>query len=135
MNIFSILYDVIHYKRGDVLETIEDEKELSIYMLQRWLSMYSPEFANIVNCSSNVLWRGLDNKQQWYKLFLTVIPKSSVKRFAYLKKNTKAKKEKEVDDEYTGYLAEHLEVSQREVKELIKQEELTTKDLKKLLGE
>jgi len=122
MVIFKILDDIIKHKKGIIFENSEAEQEFSPYLTQRWLSMHSNDFAMIVNNSTNILWRGLDNNEIWYKLFMTVIPKTYNKQIKYLKKTAKKKKTEKEDD--TKCIAENMELSQREVRAMTELKEL-----------
>jgi len=135
MNIFDLIQDVLRDKKGDVFEDIEQEKEFSPYLLQRWLSMYSPSFAILLNETVNCYWKAFETKQEWYKYFIAIVPKSSFKRIQYIKKEKKEAKKKGVDEEYIQYLSERLELSQREIKDYIETKCFTNKELKKILGE
>jgi len=125
MNIFDSLKDILYQKNGDLLTTFEDEQEFQPYMIQRWLSMYSPEMAKLVNLTFNRFYNAYDNKQEWYKAFLGIVPRSSFKMIKYIKKkgkeepvnNDKQKKYEQV----VQYLARTHEISKREVDIYIKE--------------
>lgn len=132
--IFDFLQDIIAKKKGDLLNDIDNESALSPYMLQRWLSMYSIGYNSILNNTSNRLYPAIQTKQQWYKLFLTLIPKTRFKRIYYIRKT----KEKETEDKKDNkqvieFLAKQQKLSQREVADYIQMIGLDVKDLKKKL--
>ena len=129
MNIFEILKDIISDKRNRLADDIEDEKDFQPYLVQRWLSMYSPHFSYLVNESTNRLWKVMDTKQDWYKLFLSVIPKQSNKRISYIKKAPK--KGKKNDKDYVKIMASHLEISERECKMYLESGFIDQKQIKK----
>jgi len=133
MNIFEQLADIITKKQNRLASNVEDESEFVPYMTQRWLSMYSPQFAKILNASSNVLWRAMDDKQMWYKFFTSVVPKDHNKRIRYFKKAQKGNK-KAPDSELVEHLANSLELSRREIKIYIEQGSINLKEVKKRLN-
>lgn len=135
MLLFKILNDVIEKKKGNAIQNMDDETEFSPFMCQRYLSMFSTDFAEIVNGSSNLLWKVMNNnKRTWYNFFLGVIPKTRFRMIEYIKKEKKSTK-KGIEKEYIEHLSNRLEISQREVIRYIEQEGLTNTQLKKLLGE
>ena len=65
MTIFDFLSSVLTSKKYIELDT-ECEKEFNLYMMNRWLSMYSPDVASLINATTNQWWSIFDNKQQQY---------------------------------------------------------------------
>jgi hypothetical protein len=135
MLIFEFLSDIISKKSGTTLEDSEREKEFIPFLIQRWLSMYSTEFVYILNCSTNSFWRVFKDKQDWYKYFLCMIPRSSNRGIKYIKKVKKEHTTKGVDKDKIQFLAERLELSQREISQYVQAEQLTNAKLEKLIGE
>jgi len=133
MNVFDQLRDIITDKKNKLSEDCDIEKEFVPYMIQRWLSFYSPQFAQIVNQSSNVLWKAIDEKQMWYKLFTGIIPKSKNKSIRYIKKNKEEKSNVTIDKDMVKYLAERFELSEKEVKSYLDSGIVDIKLLKKQL--
>lgn len=131
MNIFDQLKDIISYKKNILSKDVDSEKDFTPYMVQRWLSFHSKEFANILNHSTNFLWQTIDEKQIWYKFFLGIIPKSKFKNIKYIKK-VKENKQKDNTD-IVDYLAYATELSKREIKEYINSPYVNDKMLKKQL--
>ena len=135
MDIFTQLRDIISDKKNLLIKDIDTEKEFLPYMTQRWLSFHSIQFAQILNLSSNVLWKAFDDKQLYYKLFLGIIPKSRFKNIKYIKKEkteTKTKKFK-YDEEMVVYIAERFELSRREVRQYFDCGDIDLKHLKSQL--
>lgn len=131
MMIFDIL-KVILEKRQDLLdEDLEDLKEFNPYMIQRWLSMYSSDMAKLLNSTSNTAWKVLENKEEWYKFYMAVIPKSKNKKINYIKKIAK-EKAKSLDTELIEHVAKMYEISKKEAKEYIEFGEVDIKLLKKV---
>jgi hypothetical protein len=133
MNIFDQIRDIVCDKQNKLAEDVEMEKEFVPYMMQRWLSFYSDQFAQMMNGSVNVLWKGLDEKQMWYKLFTGIIPRSKFKNIKYIKKNKEAKVKAKLDIEMITYLAESLEMSRKEVRQYLESGTVDVKLLKKQL--
>ncbi len=133
MNIFDHLHDIISDKTNKLSEDCELEKEFSPFMTQRWLSFYSNGFAQLLNNSSNLLWRSFDNKQIWYKFFLGIIPKNRFRNIKYIKKDNTIKTKTKPNDEVVSYLAERCELSQREIKQYLQLNVIDIKLLKKQL--
>lgn len=134
MQLFDQLFDIIHDKQTKLAEDLEDENEFQPYLIQRWLSMYSPLFAKLLNSSTNVLWKALDDKQIWYKMFSAVIPQSQRKKIVYIKKDQQKKKQLKIDREVVKLLADNLELSQREVEIYLDMSNTDIKKLKKQMG-
>lgn len=133
MTIFDQLRDIISEKRNKISEDVEMEKEFVPYMAQRWLSFYSNPFALMLNSSTNRLWRGVEDKATWYKLFTGVIPRSKFRSIRYIKKNKEAKINVKIDKEMITYLAERFEISRKEVNSYLESGVVDVKLLKKQL--
>ena len=118
-NIFSFIDDILYHKRGDLIRTAEDESEFSPYMINRWLSMHSPEMAEMINLIGNKI--NIQSKQQYYKHLVAVIPKQKRQRIKYIRKMKAAEKTDEPDELLVARLAKKLQISQREVSTYIKQ--------------
>jgi len=116
MNFFDFINDILYKKSGVLLDKKELESEFQPYLIQRWISMHSKINARILNATTNRLYKGVDNKQHWYKLFLNVIPKSAFKRFKYIKKAVvKDKSKNENMESAIEMIANSKQISKREV--------------------
>lgn len=133
MNIFDQLRDIIVDKQTKLEEDVETEKEFVPYMTQRWLSFYSNQFAQIVNSSTNVLWKSIEDKQTWYKLFTGIIPRSRFRGIKYIKKNKEGKAKLKLDKEMVTYLAQRFEMSESQIREYLESGAVDVKLLKKQL--
>lgn len=133
MNIFDQLKDIISDKQNKLEEDCEQEKEFIPYMTQRWVSFYSPQFAQIMNYSVNVMWKAIDDKQLWYKLFIGVIPRSRFRSIKYIKKNKDESVKVKLDKEIVTYLAERFELSKKEIQVYLESGTVDIKLLKKQL--
>lgn len=132
MNLFEQLKDIIQYKKNKISDDVESEKEFTPYMIQRWLSFHSPQFAQILNHSTNTMWQAVDEKTIWYKFFTGVIPKSRFRNIKYIKKN-KENAQVKINTEIIDYLAERFELPKSEITHYIESGLVDVKSLKKQL--
>ena len=134
MNIFETLADIICHKKNRLADNIEDETEFLPYIVQRWLSMHSNVNAEIMNVSTNRMWKSLGNdKQLWYQFYTAIIPRSSNKNFRYIKKAEKTK-ERKIDDAFLTLLANRFELSKREIKLYIEDGKIDISKFKKSIN-
>ena len=117
LNIFEILNDIIVTKKGNLLDNVEDEDQFIPFIVCRWLSVYSPEYAQIINETTNKHYNVFDTKKEWYEYLIKVLPKGSPGRIHYIKKE----KRKELNnfDEIVKFLAKRFEISRREVEQYL----------------
>jgi hypothetical protein len=114
--LFEYVKDLTTYKKGNL--PLEDYIP---YLINRWLSFISPQICIAINESVNCL--GNISKDQHYKLLLKLYPKSKVPFIKYIKK---IKEEKTKEDDKTTLLASNMEMSEREVKQLLELKEQLT---------
>jgi len=110
--LFDTLNDILISKKGDQLDNIDNEKEYSGYLINRWLSMYSPNLAIIINETVNKYYNNFITKKEHYKFLCKIIPNSSRKKIEYFKKD---KAENQIDDKIIGFLAKNMQLSKREI--------------------
>lgn len=110
--LFDTLNDILIYKKGDQLDNIDNEKEYSGYLINRWLSMYSPNLAIIINETVNKYYNNFITKKDHYRFLCKVIPNSPRKKIEYFKKD---KAENQIDDKIIGFLAKNMQLSKREI--------------------
>ena len=133
MTLFDVLSDVMFLKRGDQFQTVENETEVAPYMLNRWISMYSPKCAVLVNETNNRLWSVFQNKRDWYRFNLTLIPRNRFAKIEYIKKAAKEKSTTKSDDEQIyRILAKNLEISVREVKSYVTDNGIDISSMRKM---
>jgi hypothetical protein len=113
-NIFNYI-DSILYKKSLKDSNVEFAPQYNSYLINRWISMYSIDMANIINSTSNV-YGAVMSKEEHYKLLYNLISKCSKKKINYIKK---PKQSEDTCLEDINELSEVLELSKREVKELI----------------
>jgi len=114
VTIFDCLNDILFTKRGKLLKNVDEETDFNQYMINRWVSMYSPSMAVVINSTTNWLYSVFETKQQYYKFVSRVLPRVSFKRIHYIKKKKPEETAKEIDN--IELLAKRLELSKREIK-------------------
>jgi len=137
MILFDVLSDILFFKKGDQLQSIESEAEVSPFMLNRWISMHSTKSATLVNATSNRYWSVLSNKLDWYRFSLTLFPRNRYTKIEYIKKATKEsskeKTERNEEEKIYQILARNLELSVREVKSYVEDGSIDLTPLRKIL--
>ena len=92
------------------------------YIINRWISMYSPEMATVINNTGNWLYSVFDNNHNDYFKFLQrFLPSMQNKRIYYIKKEKKNPHE-EGEDNNIKLLSNNLELCEREIKLLLEYE-------------
>ncbi len=134
MTIFDFLQDIIAKKKGNLLDDIDNEIVFQPYMINRWLSMHSLRFHELSNII-NRLYPVFNQKKDWYKLFLTLIPRERFRKIYYISK-TKEKEAKisEENGKVIAFLAKNMQLSQREVRMYVEISGLNLKEFKKKIG-
>lgn len=109
MTIFNYLEDIVVHKKGNL-----PLEQYVPFLIGRWLSFINPTIATFINTTnSGVL---LENKEMHYKVMITAFPKlARCPRIQYIKKV----KEEANEDLHISFLANDLEISKREAKELL----------------
>jgi hypothetical protein len=111
--IFDYINSILYKNKLD--EKIHPStSEYNPYIINRWLSMYSPDVANIINSTVNVYGTVLE-KQEHYEFLFNLLGKCKNKKINYIKK---VKKDNKVEDDIKE-LCDMYEISEREVKEMI----------------
>lgn len=120
MTIFDQI-KTIAFTKGHV-DVMQTDQPVSPYMLQRWLSMYSPQMARLINATSNQHWDPLASDPQMFVNLLEVaVPKLQFKRISYIKKPINEKSE-DTDAPTVEAVANLLFISQREARQYIEQD-------------
>jgi len=115
MIIFDYINDILHTKKKTLLTTEEEEAEFQPFILNRWLSMYSPAIAKTCNILNKYL-SIFNTKKELYILFHALFDKQPSRRINYFKRK---KTESTVSDNHTDLIAKNMEISQREIKNYI----------------
>jgi hypothetical protein len=113
MTIFDCLNAILFDK--DKSNFYAEESDFNMFMVNRWITMYSPDMAKIINETSNKYIQTLTTKEAQFEFLFNLIPKLKRKHLSYIKR----KKETSSNDEdinYVEMIANKLEISQREVK-------------------
>jgi hypothetical protein len=110
MTIFDYLKDITVNKKGDMpLEAYPP------FLINRWMSFISPSSCLAINESVNTL--GNIDKSIHYKLLISCFPKQKYNpKINYIKK---VKQEKDEKDDKISILAKSLELSQKEVEQML----------------
>lgn len=119
LTIFDHINAALFTKDKSIIENSEEENALSPFMLNRWISMYSSDLANIVNTTSNKYITKM-SKREFFDFITAVFPKVKFKRITYIKKTaSKSKTDKdEEEQENNTRIARILECSTREIEEM-----------------
>lgn len=111
MTIFDFISGILFSKKKDLLKTVDEESEFSPFLVNRWLSMYSPQIAILCNDLNKYL--GIfENKKELYSLFLNTFPKQPYKKIQYFKR---IKQEQEENYDILSKIAITKELSLREI--------------------
>ena len=129
MTIFNFINDILFKKRGDLLDNIDSESEYNPYMVNRWISMYSPDCATIINNTANWLYPIFESKTEQYKFLVDILPSRGRKRITYFKKNKPDFKSSHAN--IISILATNLELSKREINDYIETGIIDISKLKK----
>ena len=114
MTIFDHLNDLLFTKEHN-LSNVDDEQEYNQYMVNRWISMYSPNMATFINNTTNWLYPIMEEKSFHYNFLHKIAPQVKRKHIPYIKKSTE--KQEEIDN--IELIAQKLELSKREIKYLL----------------
>ena len=112
MTVFDYISDILFTKKKNSLTTVDQESEFQPFILNRWLSMYSPDTAKVSNILNKYL-SVFESKKDLYSFFVALFPKVPYKKISYFKKN-KDKQEK-FDDEIITKISNNKEISKREI--------------------
>jgi hypothetical protein len=112
MTIFDYLNDILFTKKEKSFQNVEDEGDFQPFLVNRWISMYSPELSYLINESSNKYHSVFTDKRDLFRFIKVIIPKMKRKRINYIKK---VKKDTEDIQESIDLLARNLEISKKEI--------------------
>jgi|TARA_R110000744_G_scaffold51073_1_gene110182 DNA polymerase II small subunit/DNA polymerase delta subunit B len=110
--IFDYLRDLLFTKDGKSMSNIDDEDGYNTYMINRWVSMYSPSIAILINETTNRYWSLFSKKRDCYNFLHKMLPQVPNRRIYYIKKQ---KMDKSQDMEIIGMIAKNMELSKREI--------------------
>lgn len=113
-NIFDYLKEVLFSKKRELLNLNQETHTYQPYMLQRWCSMASTDATLIINETTN-RWAHLHtDKNMFYKVLHSALPKHKFKKVAYIKKAAKSSDTDNIKD-----MSNTLELSHREVRDYL----------------
>jgi hypothetical protein len=113
VTIFDYISNILFSKKENCFSTLDDEKQFSPYLINRWLSMYGK--STITACDlTNKYSQVFSNKADCYKFLSAVFPKVPQKKIDYIKK-----KKSDEEDKELALLAKNKELSTREIKNYI----------------
>ena len=116
--IFDFLNDILFSKKKEAFRSVDDNKAFSPFLLNRWISMYSPGMALVVNNIGKYI-SLFDDKVDLYNFFVAVIPKMPRKNINYIKKIKDNVKTKNDESDFVALLSKKHEISKREIKEYL----------------
>jgi hypothetical protein len=110
VTIFDYISNILFTKKENCFSTLDDEKQFSPYLINRWLSMYGK--STVTACdTANKYSQIFSNKSDCYKFMSAIFPKMSQKKIEYIKK-----KKSEEENTELSLIAKNKELSTREVK-------------------
>lgn len=112
MTIFDTISCILYSKNKDCISNADDESAFNPYMVNRWVSMHSPELANFVNETTNKYSTVFNSRKELFDFYVSILPRAKFKKIDYIKKAVKEKDEKS----NTSLRARSREVSTREIK-------------------
>jgi len=86
LNIFDLLNNILFDKKEVVLSELNDDKNISVYMLNRWISMLDKNAAQIINSTTNRYFSIFETKQDAINFLQGILPKYKNQRINYIKK-------------------------------------------------
>jgi hypothetical protein len=114
---FDILSNILFFKKKNCFKVEEDEKHFSPFIINRWVSMYSPSLAKQANITNKYL--GIfETKYQAYTFFLSFFDKVQSKKINYIKRKKEDNSNNEQND-ITLQLSKNFEISSREIRNYI----------------
>ena len=113
ITIFDYINDVLFFKQKNLLQNVDDSDSFNPYLVNRWVSMYSPECAVVINSTVNWLYPIFNTSQAQYSFLVDILPRMSRRRINYIKK--KKTSSSEISRETIELLARNLELSEREI--------------------
>jgi len=125
MTIFDFISNILFTKKEKSIDNVDNESAFSPFLVNRWLSMHSPNVAIISNLINKYI--GLyDDKNMIYALFYALFPRCPFKKINYFKK-TKDTLETNKDLDIIKKVAFAKELSIREIKEYVDLNDSLTK--------
>ena len=111
MTIFDYISSILFTKNKLTAATIDTENEFVPYLVNRWISMYSPSCARLSNEINRYL--GTLSKSELYSLCMSVFGRVPNKKINYFKRQ---KDEEKDSEDLIKKVALARELSSREIK-------------------
>lgn len=89
MTIFDHIQTLAFTKRKGKDLNVEDLNQFNVYMMNRWLSFYSPAICSFINETLNNMHISSFTTLDQYNFYFSVFPKIKFKRLSYVKKDKK----------------------------------------------
>ena len=117
---FFLLLKTIFTK--DDCDVVPCAENFNVYLAARYISFYHPSLCEVLNESINKykINAMFNDSEEGYKFLKGLIPKLPYRHIKYIKKESvKKQREKEISDEVIAKIANYLEISQREVRNIL----------------
>lgn len=118
---FFILLKSIFDKSKVDIEPSNDN--FNLYLAMRYISFYNPAFCQLMNETANMfkINTHFSSPADGYNFLKALLPKTPYKKIKYVKKqSSKNQIEKNISNETLLKIANHLEISTKEVRNLLK---------------
>ena len=115
---FPLLKSIFTKKCVNIIPTAEN---FNTYLAIRYISFYHPSLCEVLNETLNryKINAGFNTPEDGYKFLMALIPKLPYKHIKYEKKQAIAnQRKKDISDETIKKLADYLEISQREIRNI-----------------
>ena len=119
VNMFTVINDILFYKKGDLLDSEANERFFVPWMVNRYLSCYAPECVVFVNDILNKQSISTLPKKQQYLLYLKIVPKLKYKKISYIKQSEKEDSSEIKYENLSKLLEDELDISSDDVKYLL----------------
>lgn len=116
---FPLLKSIFTKKCVNIIPTAEN---FNVYLTTRYISFYHPSLCEALNESINKykINANFNEPEDGYNFLMGLIPKLPYKRIKYEKKQAvNNQRQKNISDETVKKLADYLELSQREIRNIL----------------
>ena len=116
---FPLLKSIFTKNNCNIMPTAEN---FNTYLAVRYISFYHPSLCEILNESINKFKINsmFNDAEDGYNFLKALIPKLPYKHIKYIKKESvQNQRNKNISDEVIAKIANHLEVSRREVRHIL----------------
>lgn len=116
---FPLLKSIFTKEKCDIVPNIDN---FNVYLATRYISFYHPSLCEILNESINNfdINKMFNDPSEGYAFLMSLIPKLPYKHIKYIKKEVvKKQRDLHIDDMTIVKLANHFEISQREIRKIL----------------